>query len=50
MEDSHAKLSTKYEELISKPLTSTPTCYSFADHDTTKKLIFNTKFTTNGNC
>ena len=32
------------------PLTSTPTCYSFADQVTAKKLIFNTKFTANGKC
>ena len=33
-----------------KPLTSTPTCYSFADQVTAKKPIFNTKFTANGKC
>ena len=30
-----------------KPLTSTPTCYSFADQVTAKRLIFNTKITAN---
>ena len=35
-----------------KPLTSTPTCYSFAAQPqvTAKKPIFNTKFTANGKC
>ena len=38
------------KSLFSKPLTSTPTCYSFADQVTAKKQIFNTKFTAKGKC
>ena len=35
------------KSLIPKPLTSTPTCYSYAVQFTVKKPIFNNKFTAN---
>ena len=38
------------KSLFPKPLTSTPTCYSFEAQVTAKKPIFNTKFTANGKC